>query len=225
MDVRVAILEDQQIVRDALTEVLNANACQVVFSSGNAGTFLAHLSEEQPSVAIIDLTLENDDGSQNDATYVLNDIRQWHPQVRTLVLSASRDKDGVERCFAAGASGYLHKLSATSQALVDAVRSVGSGDRSVPFSLASHAVGAGGAASRVERSASSVLSNVTEREREVLAYVSTGADNLKIAALLRISERTVKAHVSALYKKLGPENRAQLALMARQLGIRPPTGV
>jgi DNA-binding NarL/FixJ family response regulator len=69
------------------------------------------------------------------------------------------------------------------------------------------------------------MSSLTVREREVLAYVSAGADNLKIASHLKISERTVKAHVSSLYKKLGPENRAQLALLARQLGIRPPANV
>jgi two-component system, NarL family, nitrate/nitrite response regulator NarL len=69
------------------------------------------------------------------------------------------------------------------------------------------------------------LGILSDREREVLAYVAGGVDNLKIAAMLGISERTVKAHVSSLYRKLGSENRTQLALLARELGVRPPEGV
>jgi DNA-binding NarL/FixJ family response regulator len=67
-----------------------------------------------------------------------------------------------------------------------------------------------------------VLSALTQREREVLAYVAGGADNLKIAAHLQIAERTVKSHVTQLYRKLGAENRTQLALRACHLGVRPP---
>ena len=62
---------------------------------------------------------------------------------------------------------------------------------------------------------------LSARERQVLTYLSAGADNLKISICLKISERTVKAHVSSLYRKLGQENRTQLALLARQLGVRP----
>ncbi|HVG60038.1 MAG TPA: helix-turn-helix transcriptional regulator, partial [Hyalangium sp.] len=68
----------------------------------------------------------------------------------------------------------------------------------------------------------SVLNSLTQREREVLAYVAGGADNLKIAAHLQIAERTVKSHVTQLYRKLGAENRTQLALRACHLGVRPP---
>ena len=64
--------------------------------------------------------------------------------------------------------------------------------------------------------------HLTQREREVLAYVAGGADNLKISAHLQIAERTVKSHVTQLYRKLGAENRTQLALRACHLGVRPP---
>ena len=65
---------------------------------------------------------------------------------------------------------------------------------------------------------SAVLARLSPREREVLAHVASGADNLTIAACLDITERTVRAHVSALYLKVGGENRAQLALRGRELG-------
>ena len=60
---------------------------------------------------------------------------------------------------------------------------------------------------------------LTLRERQVLGHLATGADNLKVAALLDITERTVRAHVSSLYRKLGCENRAELALLARDMGV------
>jgi DNA-binding NarL/FixJ family response regulator len=63
---------------------------------------------------------------------------------------------------------------------------------------------------------------LTERERHVLACIATGADNLKIAAMLGITERTVRAHVSSLYRKLRRENRAELALLGRELGLSFP---
>jgi two-component system, NarL family, nitrate/nitrite response regulator NarL len=63
------------------------------------------------------------------------------------------------------------------------------------------------------------LQRLTPREREVLAHVAAGHDNLKIAALLNISERTVKSHVISVYRKLDAENRVQLALLAGQLGV------
>lgn len=65
------------------------------------------------------------------------------------------------------------------------------------------------------------LDKLTVREVQVLRHVGAGYDNLKIAAHLSITERTVRADVSALYRKLGSENRTQLALLARQLGVRP----
>lgn len=67
----------------------------------------------------------------------------------------------------------------------------------------------------------SPLSLLTQRERQVLERIAVGDDNQKIASALNISERTVRAHVSGIYRKLGSENRAQLAILARQLGVRP----
>ena len=69
------------------------------------------------------------------------------------------------------------------------------------------------------------LGKLTLREREVLGYIAAGADNLKIAACLGITERTVKAHITSIYKKLGPENRTQLAVLACQLGVQRPASV
>jgi DNA-binding NarL/FixJ family response regulator len=220
--VRVALLEDQRIMRDSLAELLDTSGVKVVLSAGDANAFLSRLHQDPPDVAIIDLTLESDDGGTiTDGLTILRELRQWHPDVRVLVLSGNRNAQVIERCYDEGAAGYLYKLSTDPESLVAAIRAVARGERLVPLQLAHGASGIGGS----HESQSSQLLALTAREREVLGYIAGGADNLKIATFLKISERTVKAHVSSLYRKLGPENRAQLALLARQLGVRPPQGV
>jgi DNA-binding NarL/FixJ family response regulator len=216
--VRVALLEDQRLMRESLAELLSVAGLNIVLSAGDPSTFLSKLHHDLPEVAVIDLTLESGDGlTVTDGVTVLKELRQWHPDVRALVLSANRDPQVIERCYLEGAAGYLYKLSTDPESLVAAIRAVARGDRLVPLQLAN---------STPERTeGSSSLLHLTAREREVLAYIAGGADNLKIATFLKISERTVKAHVSSLYRKLGPENRAQLALLARQLGVRPPQGL
>ena len=70
-----------------------------------------------------------------------------------------------------------------------------------------------------------VLHRLTAREREVLGFIASGADNLKIAVCLGITERTVKAHITSIYRKLDVENRTQMAMLACQLGVERPASV
>jgi DNA-binding NarL/FixJ family response regulator len=225
-DVRVAILEDQRVMRETLAEVLEDAGAKVMISSGDPQAFLERLGAEEVAVAIVDLTLEQEDGVHGDGLMVLSEIQRWHPEVRTLVLSGSRAAAVVEQCYAAGAAGYLYKLTTDVDSIVQAVQAVSRGERMIPFDFLQKPRSSDESAKSDSASAArNLLAAVTSREREVLAYVASGADNLKIATHLQITERTVKAHVSSLYRKLGPENRAQLALLARQLGVRPPSNV
>ena len=138
-----------------------------------------------------------------------------------LVVASSADPHGMEQCLQAGASGYINAQSSGVDSLLGAVRSLAQGTHVLPSELVDTLL-------RVDPrtgAAAHLLSLLSAREREVLGYVAAGADNLKIASLLGISERTVKAHVSSLYRKLSQENRTQLALLARQLGVRPMANV
>ncbi len=118
----------------------------------------------------------------------------------------------VRASFAAGARGFVPKGVGTLEGFKEAIRAVARGSEVFPFEMARHE----------PRFSGDALKNLTPREREVLSLVAAGADNLMFAAVLGITERTVKAHVSALYDKLQlAENRAQLALLARDLGVSP----
>ncbi|WP_223641802.1 response regulator transcription factor [Corallococcus sp. EGB] len=224
-EIRVALLEDQQVFRESLVALLEHAGMKVVARCAEASSFLSNMRAAAPDVAVVDLQLENLSrdapmGSEGPEAGLnaLKYLHDFHPQVRALVLSGHHEPEVVERCFQAGAAGYLCKLNVGCDDVVRAVGRVARGERLLPVDMLHANV------MHLEdlQVPASALSRLTLREREVLGYVAAGADNLKIAAHLGITERTVKAHLTSIYRKLGPENRAQLAVMACELGVPRP---
>ncbi len=207
----IFILDDHLLVRDSLASLLTS-AGHRVSTFADSQTLFRAMGEDLSAAVICDLTLEGEDGFEVIAT-----LRDLYPSVPLLVLSGSRDLNSVQRCVSLGVSGYLDKLSAGTDAVLDAVAAVLNGNGVFPVEgmlrLSAQPMGP---------TPPTFLSSLSAREREVLTFISGGADNLKIAAHLGITERTVKAHVSALYRKLKMENRTEMALLAHQHGIRPP---
>ncbi|MFN7131082.1 MAG: DNA-binding response regulator, partial [Myxococcales bacterium] len=134
-------------------------------------------------------------------------------------LAGNDAPDIVMRAFQSGGSGYLTKGVASARMLAESVRAVARGEPILPASLAGPVVEALRTGKPVNNAASG-LAALSPREREVLTLVAEGADNLKIAAMLNVSERTVKAHVTAILRKLNVENRTHAALLAWEAGIR-----
>lgn len=220
-ETRVSILEDQALMRQSLSELLEEAGLQVVGEYSEPSAFLSRLATDHPSVAIVDLGLHDKNGQVlRDGLSILAEVHHRYPDIHILVFSGCTERETIDQCYRAGASGYLDKLSAQSESVVNAVRAVARGERLFPMHLLESSLKAS-----PPEAISPVLQSLSLREREVLTYVAAGADNLKIATLLGISERTVKAHVSSLYRKIGAENRTQLALSALQLGIRPSGNV
>jgi DNA-binding NarL/FixJ family response regulator len=172
-------------------------------------------------VALVDLRLEHPDSQEVSSGFrAVEMLHDFHPQVKPLVLSANRDPLEVERCFRAGAVGYLCKQNVSCAELLEAVERVARGERLVPPELFPSPV-----LGEQPGSARGALQQLTLRERQVLGYVASGADNLKIAVCLGITERTVKAHITSIYRKLDVENRTQMAMLACQLGVERPATV
>jgi two-component system nitrate/nitrite response regulator NarL len=216
---RVGILEDQQLFLESLVSVFEASGVQVVARSGTVEDFLARIRQQQRvDVALVDLRLEHlDSEAVSDGLRAVELLHDFHPSVRPLVLSANREAAQVERCLRAGAAGYVCKQNVSCASLLEAVERVARGERLVPPELFPSPV-------QGEDSVKALgeLHRLTAREREVLSYIASGADNLKIAACLGITERTVKAHITSIYRKLDVENRTQMAMLACQLGIERP---
>jgi two-component system nitrate/nitrite response regulator NarL len=219
--IRVGILEDQQVFLESMAALLESAGMEVVARASSVEEFLARTQQRPPDVALVDLRLERADESVDSGFRAVELLHDFHPNVRSLVLSGNRDSDTVSRCFMAGASGYLCKMNVGCEAVVEAVTRVARGERLVPPELFSSAL----PSSAGERPATGVLSRLTAREREVLGYIASGADNLKIAVCLGITERTVKAHITSIYRKLDVENRTQMAMLACQLGLERPLTV
>jgi DNA-binding NarL/FixJ family response regulator len=210
----VAVLEDEPLFRDMLAELLASDQMEVLAHEGSAEAFLAAVDAAPPDVAVLDLRLGRfGDGSEGLQT--LRELCRRHPGVRALVLTGLQGAGLEARCLEAGAAAYGSKLEVGREALVAAVRALGRGEQRLPQRLEDLQ-----RADAARRASAKPLVHLTPRELDVLRHVAVGMDNLKVAAHLGITERTVKAHVCSLYRKLGVENRAEMALKGRDLGLR-----
>ncbi len=213
--VRVAILEDHQLMREALASALG-DAGFGVLGAAHPEELFKKIEQQPPEVAIIDLTLEGDDGHDYpDGFSVLQRMRKLHPGVRLIVYSATKSPEAVQRSFEAGAQGYLFKLNSTADSIRKAIEHVMKGERVSPSRFSSSIALA---PDRKNGSDGKPRVNLTTRENQVLRLVASGADNQRIATTLRIKERTVKAHMSSLYRKLSAQNRVELAIAGSSLG-------
>ena len=207
--VRVSLLDGQLLRADALARVLTDSGYTVVGRHTRTDSFLSGLSQEQPQIACVDVSLDD------DGVGALAEARQFHPNLHVLALG---DGPGaLDRCIAAGAAAYLDARTSVCNDVLHTLELLARGERAVSAQMLSTVFQVTRAPEHEQ------LRPLSARERQVLSWVSAGADNGDIAASLQITERTVKAHVSSLYRKLRQENRTQLALLARQLGIRPPS--
>lgn len=210
---RVALLDEAALVRDCLSQALLSQGATVCGPYDSGWALMRQLEADRPNVALIGI-----EGDDLERVSLLREVNQFHPDVQLLVIARHPGPNTVEECFRSGAAGCLNATTTTLNSLVESLQAIAQGQRVFPPTFFEALLQPQSPRDRTP----TTLSTLSTREREVLTYLAGGVDNLKIASLLKISERTVKAHVSSLYKKLGQENRTQLALHARQLGVRPP---
>src|SRR5258708_13320237 len=120
----------------SLIWLLEGAGLVVPAKSGDPHTFLAQIPDRPPQVALIDLPLESFTNAPTaSGVEVVRELRENHPEIRTLVLSATHTTEMVDRCYHEGAAGYLYKLTATRETLTDAIRQVAMGKRLSPLQL------------------------------------------------------------------------------------------
>lgn len=206
--IRVFLLDDHEVVRRGLTDLVHATSDLVVV--GEAGTVdeaLRRIPAAKPDVAILDARLP--DGSGID---VCREIRSSRPETRCLILTSYDEDEALFAAVMAGASGYLLKQIRGSS-LTDAIRQVAAGR-----SLLDPAV-TGKLLDRLRNSShpDPRLSTLTEREREILDLITEGLTNRQIGERLFLAEKTVKNYVSGLLTKLDMERRTQAAVYGAQV--------
>ncbi len=201
--VRVFLLDDHEIVRRGIADLLHAEAgITVVGEAGTVAEALRRIPATRPDVAVLDTRLP--DGSGID---VCRDIRSSAPEIRCLMLTSYDDNDAVFASVMAGAAGYLLK-EIRGNSLVDAIRQVAAGNSLLDPAVTERLL----ARLREGEPHDERLASLTDRERDVLALIADGMTNREIGERLFLAEKTVKNYVSGLLAKLGMQRRTQAAV-------------
>lgn len=209
--IRVMVVDDHPMWRDAVERDLAAAGHEVVAVAADGHQALARFSAVRPEVLVLDLQIPGPSGVEVTATVLKED-----PSARVLILSASGEQGDVLEAVKAGATGYLVK-SASREELLEAVRRVAAGDTVFTPGLAGLVLGE---FRRIaEGPGESPTDALTERETEVLKMVAKGMSYKQIAERLVLSHRTVQNHVQNTLRKLQMNNRVQLTRWAIEHGL------
>ena len=213
--VRVLVVDDQALFREALVTLLGARPeVEVVGEAGDGQQALDRAAARQPDVVLMDLHMPVLDGI--GAT---RRLRVEQPGVRVLALTTFDDDEDVFAALRAGALGYLLK-DVSSDRLVEAVLSAARGESVLQPSVAAKVVARFAQLDDAPRSRPQPLVvPLSDRELDVLRLLADGRSNREIATALFLAEGTVKNHVTNVLGKLGARDRTQAALRARALDL------
>jgi len=206
--IRVFLLDDHEVVRRGVAEVLESDPeIKVVGEGKNAAEALARVPAVRPDVAVLDVRLPDGDG-----VTVCRELRSLFPDLRCLMLTSFADDDALFDAIMAGAAGYVLKQIRGTD-LVGAVRTVASGESMLDPEAASRVM----KRMRDQATRSDPLAGLTEQEKKILELIGEGLTNRQIGQRLFLAEKTVKNYVSALFAKLGMERRTQAAAYAARV--------
>jgi DNA-binding NarL/FixJ family response regulator len=218
MTLKVLVIDDHPLVQEGVSAALESLADDVtVMAARDAEQGLATAAENPDlDLVLLDLALPGMSGFN-----LIGKLHERLPSLPVVVLSALEEPENVRHAINAGAMGFVPKSAAT-RVLIEVLQQVLEGNVTVPLALqssgppVSHALpGATDAPSASDPD----VALLTLRQLEVLSRVCQGKTNKQIATELGLSEKTVKAHVTAIFKVLGVVNRTQAVLVARRVGM------
>lgn len=217
MTIRVLLVDDQDLFREGVAVIVDAQeGMEVVGSAGDGLEALRLVDELEPDVVLMDIRMPEMDGVEATRQIFLPErvARRTRP-VRVIVLTTFNLDDRAATAIRHGASGFLLK-DTTPLLLRDAIRTVHAGNAVLaPGDLSTLLEGQ----FRTQRATPPAYLSLTDKEREVFAAVSRGLSNTEIAALVFAGESTVKTHVGAILRKLGLRDRVQIVVFAHEHGL------
>ena len=208
--IRILIADDHLIVRQGLRLILETeNGLELVGEASDGAEAIQRCVELKPDVVLMDLRMPGMDGLT-----AIEHLRVDQPQIAVVILTTFNEDELMLRGLRAGAKGYLLK-DTDRQTLFSAIRAAARGETLFQPEVLARLLSKVG-----EKSFSSTATfNLTEREQEVLNAVALGERSKEIALKLKITERTVKAHLASIYNKLGVDSRAAAIAVASQNGL------
>ena len=219
MTLKVLVIDDHPLVQEGVSAALDSLADEVTVMAARDGEQGLAVAAEHPDLdlVLLDLALPGMSGFN-----LIGKLHERLPSLPVVVLSALEEPENVRHAINAGAMGFVPKSAAT-RVLIDVLQQVLEGNVTVPLALqsvgqpVSHALP--GTMDSVQAIAEPDVALLTLRQLEVLSRVCQGKTNKQIATELGLSEKTVKAHVTAIFKVLGVVNRTQAVLVARRVGM------
>jgi two-component system response regulator DevR len=210
MKIKVFVVDDHELVRRGLIDLINAEAdLAVVGEAGTVHAALAEIAEADPKVAVLDVRLPDGNGIE-----LCREIRSLYPNVNVLMLTSFSDDEALLGAILGGASGFVIK-DIKNLDLLDAIRKVAGGESLIDKTTSEKV------RNRLRDTSSPAggVQDLTDQERKVLEHIGQGFTNRQIANSMFLAEKTVKNYVSSLLSKLGLERRTQAAALAVRLGL------
>ena len=209
---RILVIEDNRVLRDGLTVMLNGQAdMHVVAAIGSGNNVLLKASQTKPHVILLDVGLKN----FNELS-VVESVRKNLPEVKVIGMGLIPTQSDIVEFVAAGASGFILK-DATVKEFLGTIRSVAQGVNVLPPSLTdslfSHVVEL---ALKKRKGKKLNAVRMTKREREIIVLIADGLSNKEIAQRLNIATHTVKSHVHNVMEKLALHSRLQIAKFSHE---------
>lgn len=201
--IRVLIADDHLVVRSGLEQLLaTADDIELVGMAADGAEAVERTAELQPDIVLMDLSMPGTDG-----VAATRAITASGASTQVVVLTSFSDKQRILDALDAGAAGYVLKHAEPDE-LLDAIRAAHEGGSPLDPKAARVLLDR-------QRSSSATPAKMSEREEEVLRLVASGLANKAIARQLGIAERTVKAHLTNIFQRIGVTDRTQAALWAR----------
>lgn len=203
---KLLVVDDHALFREGLCHVLEGMPEKVtIVEAADYDSALSHMTQNlDPDLILLDLQLPGKDGFA-----LLALLSRDYPATPVVILSASSDRDDMQRALKAGAMGFIPKET-TSKVLLNAIQLILSGEVYVPTHMMM---------SDEKQQDSSAYKTLTLRQNQVLSLMALGHSNKAIAKELDVAEATVKMHVTSILKLLGVKSRTQAVVLAEKKGL------
>jgi two-component system response regulator DevR len=210
MTIRIFLLDDHEIVRRGLRELLEGEEdLEVVGEAGTAEEALGRIPATRPDVAVLDVQLPDGNGVE-----VCREIRSSHPEINCVMLTSFADDEALFNAIMAGAAGYVLK-QVKGNDLIDGIRRVARGESLLDPAMTSRVLERLRATPEPDE-----LADLTPQERKILDHIAEGLTNRQIGERMFLAEKTVKNYVSNVLAKLGMSRRSEAAAFAARLDER-----